>query len=331
MTGSDKLRIEVVDTERWDKFVLNAVGTTPFIQSGWMQLAAEAQAAQCQLLGAFDGEHLVAGCAGVISGGGWRQRFATPALLPHTGFVFRQSTSDRTPHIESERSAATTALLHDLQQRFARVQLTHAPALTDARPFQWAGWQVTPRYTYHLSLSEDRTQVWDGFERRTRTAIRKAEKTGYRVEACTDTDELRRLYGAVYGGEAGAPVPAGIMQNMAAAASADGLVEGWRCMSAAGETAAAVFFARDQETLYAWVAGADPAHRDAGATSLLYWHVLQHTTCSHFDFVGANMPSIAFFKRGFGGDLVPYCATEGFGHPLARTVAGLRRALGPRS
>lgn len=327
MTGSDKLHFDRVDATIWDEFLPSAVGATPFIGSAWMGLAAEAMGAQLELVGAFDGDQLVAGCAGVVTGSGWRQCLSTPPLLPHTGFVFRPTASARLPQIESDRSTACAGLIGHLQQRFARVHLTHAPALVDTRPFQWAHWQVTPRYTYHIDLPADRTQVWDGFERRTRTAIRKAQKGGYRVEASTDIDELRRLYAAVYGGESGAPVPAATVQQMAVAALQAGLIEGWRCVAPSGETAAVVFFARSEQTLYAWVAGADPAHRDAGATSLLYWHVLEQTPCAHFDFVGANMSSIAFFKRGFGGRLVPYAATEGFGHPLARTLAGLRRVL----
>ena len=75
------------------------------------------------------------------------------------------------------------------------------------------------------------------------------------------------------------------------------------------------------------MAGADPSHRDSGATSLLYWKVMEGTTRARFDFVGANLASIAFFKRGFGGDLVPYFATEGFGSPLLRSAVRLRRVL----
>ena len=44
-------------------------------------------------------------------------------------------------------------------------------------------------------------------------------------------------------------------------------------------------------------------------------------------FVGANLASIAFFKRGFGGELLPYFATEGFGSSLLRTAVRLRRAM----
>ncbi|HJP34033.1 MAG TPA: GNAT family N-acetyltransferase [Candidatus Latescibacteria bacterium] len=327
MAPAERFRIDIVAPDVWNRFLETADGATIFSHAEWMATAAQASGAESRLLGAWDGDHLVAGVAGVSTGSGWRRRFSTPDLSPHTGFLFRPSTTDRPAHIESERSGATGALLEHLQANNARIHLTHSPSLVDAREFVWAGWQVQPRYTYQIELPEDRTPVWDGFERRTRTAVRKAEKAGFRVEASNDAVELRRLYGQVYGGEERAPVAGNIVEKMVELALETGRAEGWRCQAPSGATAAVVFFVPDGDTLYAWVAGADPAQRDSGATSLLYWKVMESSPCSRFDFVGANLAAIAFFKRGFGGLLVPYFATEGFGHPLLRTAVGLRRAI----
>jgi hypothetical protein len=327
LASAKHFHIDEVAPAVWAEFLSNAVGATIFSDADWVQDAALASGGTPRLLGAWDGDHLVAGVAGVVSGSGWRQRFSTPALLPHTGFLFRPPTTNRPAHVESERSGATAALISHLQADYTRTHLTHGPALADTREFLWAGWDVLPRYTYRIDLPEDRTTVWDGFERRTRTAVRKAEKEGYRVEATTDVAELRRSYDQVFGGESAAPVPGAILQRLVQLALDAGRTEGWRCLAPGGETACVVFFVPDGDRLYAWVAGADSAYRESGATSLLYWKVLEQTTSTQFDFVGANLASIAFFKRGFGGVLVPYFATEGFGHTLLRTVVRLRRAL----
>ena len=92
-----------------------------------------------------------------------------------------------------------------------------------------------------------------------------------------------------------------------------------------GIVASIVVFVRGFDTIYAWVAGADPAYRDSGATSLLYWKLLLQAPFSRFDFVGANMREIALFKRGFGGTLLPYSAVAWCGSPLLRTLRSLRR------
>ena len=183
--GTDPHEIREVDGDAWDGFLRGAAGTTPFSTSPWLACAAAAGVAP-RILGAFRRDQLIAGVAGAETGRGWRRRFATPQLFPHTGFVFRAATTDRPAHVESERAAATRALIQHLQDGYPRVHLTHPPELVDPRQFQWAGWEVTPRFTYCVELPADRQVVWDGFERRTRTAVRKAEKEGYRVEPAAD-------------------------------------------------------------------------------------------------------------------------------------------------
>lgn len=327
MPDAEAHQIRPVEPAAWDEFVTTAAGSTPFCTEPWLTCAAKAAGVSRQALGVYRREQLIAGVSGCEYGRGWRRRFATPDLLPHTGFLFRPATTDRPAHVESERVAATSALVAHLQAAYPRVQLTHPPALTDARPFLWSGWDVAPRYTYLVELPPDRQQVWDGFERRTRTAVRKAEKGGYRVEAATDTAELRHLYGLVYGTEAQAPVAGAVVEAMAHVALDEGLAQGHRVVSPAGDTAAVVLFAERDERLYAWVAGADPAHRDTGATSLLYWRVLEQATAHSFDFVGANLAPIALFKRGFGGCLTGYYATSSRPGRHWRAASALRGLL----
>lgn len=320
LAGSERYEIRSLSGAEWDSFWPGAAGATPFCSADWINDATAAADTQPVFLAAVDKDQPVAGVAGGLQG----RRLITPDLLPHTGFLFRPTTTDRLSYIESERSGAAAALIDHLQATFDRVHLTHAPEVSDGRPFVWAGWDVHPRYTYHLDLPEDRTAVWDGLERRTRTAIRKAQKEEYRVEPTSDVDEFQRLYRMVYDGGA-EPVSADIVADLTRRAVGAERVQGWRCVSPQGETASVVFFVATDETLYAWVAGADPAHRDSGATSLLYWSVLEQTDCRRFDFVGANLQSVAFFKRGFGGALIPYLATIGYGSRLQRTLSRARR------
>ena len=80
-------------------------------------------------------------------------------------------------------------------------------------------------------------------------------------------------------------------------------------------------------TAYAWAAGADPTLNNTGATSLLYWQYLCKIEHKYFDFVGANIPAVAFFKRGFGGDLTPYYVSEGYKSKWIKHALSARRAL----
>ena len=66
---------------------------------------------------------------------------------------------------------------------------------------------------------------------------------------------------------------------------------------------------------------------NTGATSLLYWQYLCKIEHKYFDFVGANIPAVAFFKRGFGGDLTPYYVSEGYKSKWIKRALSARRAL----
>jgi hypothetical protein len=323
MPEASRYEIQPVDADdTWDCFVAQATGGNLFVHAAWLQCTELAGAGEPIIRGVYDKGTLVAAVVGVRTQGQVK-RLATPPLLPHSGFLFRQPLSDQLPRQEAERNACWQALLPDLAT-YQHVHLSCAPAVFDMREALWAKWQVHPRYTYLIDLSEDRQVLWDGLERRTRTVIRKAETAGFRVEPA-NAEGFAELYRLTYG-HTKPPVDADVTQRFVAAAVEQGLVEGYRAVTASGETAATVFFATDatQARLYAWVAGADPSYRNSGASALLYWKVLEATQAKSFDFVGANMASIALFKRGFGGRLVSYYALEKWNSPWRRWAAALR-------
>lgn len=326
MAEGQRLEIRPIPLDStWENFVDTATGSHPFVRGAWLRCAREALGSDLIVRGAYSGEALVGAVAGQETTGRVR-RLATPALLPHAGFLFRRPLSDQLPRQEADRTSAWQALLAD-SDRFQHLHLSCGPGIIDVREALWAGWQAHPRYTYQLDLPQDRQQVWDGLERRTRTVIRKAENGGYRVQPTVDHAAFGELYRQTYGNTA-PPVDTDLTQRFVLAALAAGLVEGHSVIAPSGQTVATVYFALDRtrqdSCLYAWVAGVDPACRDSGASALLYWKVLEATSASSFDFVGANMASIALFKRGFGGRLVSYHALEKWNSSWRRWVATLR-------
>lgn len=321
---------DIADGERWDEFVGTAVCGTVFSTTAWLQCAREATGCESRIHGCYRRGELVAAVSGLHMSRKSLSRLVTPPLLPHGGFLHRPVDSDNPARRESDRNSAANRLIRFLESRYASVRLTHSPELVDMREFTWAGWQVRPRYTYRLPLPADRQDLWQQLERRTRTVVRKAENEGYRFRRLDDPELLRRQYELVYSSSPHAgppPVESALVGRFARAAADAGLTEMHVVESPSGAIAAAVVFARGSHDVFAWVAGADPAFRDSGAASFLYWKFLEQTSFQHFDFVGANIPGIALFKRGFGGDLVPYFHTEGYRSRWLKGLMSLRAAL----
>ena len=171
-----------------------------------------------------------------------------------------------------------------------------APGIMDVREFVWAGWEIAPRYTYVNDLTIGRETVWERLERRTRNVIRKAESDGFKVEPTTDIDEIKHQYELVYSEQKQQPpVHPMTVQKFAETAQKRGLIDTFRAVSSNGQTVSIVAFAL--------------------------------TECPRFDFVGANIPSIAFFKRGFAGELVSYYAVEGCPNRLLKLTTAVRRII----
>ncbi len=323
---SDAYEIRAVkDRAPWDAFVHTAIGGTVFSTCTWLDCATQALSGEALRIGVYKKDKLVAGLAALVEKRGLFTHLETPALTPHTGLLFAPLASKGHAKIEAERQRACELLIEHLQKNYDHLHLTHTPAFGDMRPFSWANWQVSVRYTYRMDLS-DLDALWQRVERRTRTVIRKAEKLGFRLLPTNDLDLFAHLYDKIYAHQQKAPpIATAITQRFVAAVLEAGLGRAFTATSPEGDTAALVVFVEDGDTAYAWVAGADPALNNTGATSLLYWKYFEQSQQSRFDFVGANIPSIAFFKRGLGGDLVPYYATEGFGNAWLRRAMHLKR------
>ncbi|MFH1568320.1 MAG: GNAT family N-acetyltransferase [Gemmatimonadota bacterium] len=325
MPASDSYDIAPIeDDAEWEAFAA-AAGASPFASLAWLRCAQAGTGDPYRLYGCRRHGRLVAAASGLERRAWGARQLVTPPLLPHGGFLMAPPTSERPSLREAECSGAFRALIGFLGAEYGSLHLTMGPEVLDAREFTWAGWEVRPRYTYQLDLL-DREAVWEGMERRTRTAIRKAEAAGFEAGPGGDTALLRRLYEQVYARQNEAPpVHPAVVEAFAEAARQAGLTETWVVRAADGEPAAAVVFAGGGPWAFAWVAGADPELRDSGAAALLYWRFLQQTAASHFDFVGANIPGIALFKRGFGCRLVPYLAVEAHRGRLRRGLVALRR------
>ena len=316
----------VDDADEWDQFVRRATGGSVFSCSRWLACARDAVGAPVHSLGCYKNGQLIAGLSGQEGVGKGFRRFTTPLLTPHGGILLAPIPAKTPAKLEAESTRAAQSYIAYLRDRFDYVQLSHSPALVDVREFDWAGWQTRIRYTYQLDIA-DEAHMWERIERRTRTVIRKAERDGFVVRPSGDLNLFRRQFELIQERQEGFAVDAALVEKFVTRATGAGLAELCVVESAAGAPAAMVAFALGFDGVYAWQAGADPAFHHTGALSLLYWKYLTESSCDLFDFVGANMPSVAFFKRGFGGDLVPYYVVEGFRKPWMRRARAGRKLL----
>lgn len=221
------------------------------------------------------------------------------------------------PLAEAETHARTSPLDNLLSRLDGETdQATLALGAGDLRPYLWAGWTVTPRSTYRLDLADD---VEAGFSSSTRRTIRKESGAFECVEDPALASEAVRLMLASYarqGSDLGLSEPA--LVGLAEALQDAGLARTFAARRG-GTTEAAIIAATDEHTAFYWIAGSEPGP----AMTVLLAHTLRQLAedgVETFDFVGANTPSIAEFKRRFGPTLAPAPLARRVSHPALRVV-----------
>lgn len=319
---------EVESGALWDDFVAASPQGTVFSTSGWLRAAAVAHGGEPRILGVWQNDRLVAGVAYVHLVRKPFRKATTPVLTPYGGMIYRPDPGKRPSEAGYFNLTCAELLASHLRESYNYILLVHAPGMDDVRPFTWAGWRASIRYTYLLDIT-DVDSLWDLLERRVRTVIRNAENS-LALGGEIPLEEFGRLYRRIYRDRnAAPPVPAKAVTALAGEVLKDGLGEMRSVRNEIGEVISVMVLVRDSRTVYAWISGSLPGENNSGAFSLLFWDAVKRYSGDYarLDMVGANIPSIAFFKKGFGGELTPYYVTEAWSSRTARAAITAYSAL----
>ncbi len=312
---------KIEDDSQWDEFVSESPQGTIFSKSFWVRTAADAQGGRPCFHGVFQEKRLVAGLSFVEISRGPLRKITTPVLTPHGGMLYRPGTGKRESEKESFNMACAEKIISCIATVYSYSFLVHSPGLTDIRPFIWAGWNESVRYTYMLELS-DADRIWDLMERRVRTVLRNAEST-LQLGGAIDIEHFGRLYERIYvDRRKKPPTDSKIVKLFLKNVLDSGIAEMRTVSDSDGDVLSAMVLVSDERTVYAWISGSVPEKNSTGAFTLLFWDAVKRYsgTCTELDMVGANIPPIAFFKKGFGGTLKPYYVTERYSSLFSRIV-----------
>jgi len=234
-----------------------------------------------------------------------RGKIVNPPYNPYFPVYF-ECAAQKKPKLNQRKREAYSALadLYYKKGLFSGVNLS--PVVDDLRPFIWKNMLVTPRYTYHIDLLN--------YEHNVRSSVinkaKKAKEKGYYCEVTSDfnavidclksvekrkkfshridVSDMKSLHDSI-GNE-----------NFVAfiAINKDGVVKGTR-----------VSIYEPGGRVIAWAAGIKKDALKDGVNNLLgeySFNYFKEKECKVFDFVGANMHSVASMKEDWGGDLITY-------------------------
>jgi len=317
------LTIQTIDeAARWDEFVAMSPQGSVFSSSRWLDAAADAQGGEPVILAVLKNGEIVAGVTFLSIVRGVMRKATSPAATPYGGILFRPPPGKRASEAESFNLACAELIRGWLERRYHTVFLVHTPALEDVRPFTWSGWSAPVRYTYLLDIA-DTDALWGLFERRVRTVIRNAESS-LTLSGPVDIETFAVLYERIYGDRGRSlPFQTRLIKRLASRVLQEDFAEMRTVLNDDGEVISAMILVFDDRSVYSWISGSLPGENASGAFSLLFWDAINRHSGTRpcLDMIGANIDSIAFFKKGFGGTLTPYYVTEWYSSGLTKAAA----------
>jgi len=318
----DVVRFEGAFETEWNDLLERMPGRSPFHRAEALSVLAEHAGQRLHPLVGYKGQEPV-GLFPVFTTerGPIRAVFSPPPRLKvsYLGPVVADLSGMSPNSAERRRrrfvDAALQWLTEEFEPRYANVRT--APTFEDPRPFDWAGFDVTPRFTYEVDLTPGPDALLDAFSRDARSNIWNAEDTcsihaGEADDLPQIVDQVRTRYEEQ---GLGFPVSNAYVCDLHEALP-ERAVRPYVC-TVDGDFAGGSIVLDDGERVYGWLGSVVP-DIDHDVNDLLHCHVIRTAAeegRTAYDLVGANDARLSRFKSKFAPQLRRY-------HELSRAGPG---------
>ncbi len=289
------------DEHVWDDLVASFETGTVFHTLAWMRVVEKLHHAEMMPFGIFDGSDLV----GVFPLFRARRGPLTVLASPLGGVGYGGPLVDRSYY---------NAVIDQLDSVLTRYNTDYIEfrSLDSLASFADAGYTVREFHTIVVSLEQTLEQLWANAKGVCRTAVRRARKSDVEIVEAKDKSFLHVYYDMA--------VDTYAKSNRPPPHSREDYGAVWDILRPygrlkvllaqhEGRVIAGAIFLRFHDRLYYWDGAAYRAYYRLRPNNLLHWTLIEWGASNglrEYDMLGANIPSIARFKKSFGGDLRAY-------------------------
>lgn len=190
------------------------------------------------------------------------------------------------------------------------VLIITSPSLLDVRPFVWSDYQVTPSYTYKIDLTSGEESVWDSFQKKLRSDIKRTEKKGLTVKEGSAAD-IQYLYDSLQKRyetqNRGLSLSREYIQDLFQEFGSQNL----RLFVAEydGEIIGAILLIIYKETTSVWLGVSKSGLTGLPVNDLIQWEAIKWSIQNGgktFELIGASTPRLCEFKSKYSPNLEVY-------------------------
>ncbi|MHB8125731.1 MAG: lipid II:glycine glycyltransferase FemX [Desulfitobacteriaceae bacterium] len=294
------LKLQSIEREIWQKFLMEIPQGSLFHRWEWQDVLEAGFGVRVNRLGLFDNEGVLKGLLPFVE--------RKMSLLKLAGSPLSGTATPYSGPLGSIPLVKVLAAIevYAREKRLDYLELGLQDVL-EKDVLEENGYTVEELITLDLAISKEEEILWAGLEVRCRNAIRKAEKSGVEVVEPQTLEEWLECYyelscGVYRRQEKEPPFTreyfTALWQNLYPSGDLVVLLARY-----AGKIIAGGIFPRDRNVGYYLDGVSDREYNKVVPNNLLQWEYLKRAQTMGirlYDMVGANIPSIAKFKKSFG-------------------------------
>jgi hypothetical protein len=311
--------------ETWDDLVDLADGGTVFHKSFWFHASGK----PFSVVGCFHNGALAGGLPIVKKKRFGLTKAGLPLLTPYVDILSITGASNKIKRNSFKRKVVES-VLEFIQNRHHMVSMGLSPDFTDLTPFLNRNFRFRIKVTYRINLKNDVSALWSSLHGSRRKNIKKAEKTGFKVNILDNFRILSDLITKTYERQGKDQKIVEIAEPYVREAIENRRGACFITMDEGGSARGGVFLAWDNHCAYYLLGGFDHEKGGNNATTLALWKGILHAkevlNLNVFDFEGSIVPRLETFFRRFGGDLKHYFRVE-WETKLLRFINDIRRVI----
>jgi lipid II:glycine glycyltransferase (peptidoglycan interpeptide bridge formation enzyme) len=313
------LRLEVLDPKNsasWDEIVDRSPNGTLFHSWKWLKIAEEYSKSKLFPLVFFDDDNNDTPFGAIplfyLTKSGMKFVFSPPpacSMVLGPVFIDKDYRQRKFLLTYVEFQASIDSFIQGLGAHYTRIVTHHG--LLDTRPFIWAGYAVSPLYTYMIDLSQGKENIWNNLSSSLRRHIRKAEESGVTVINTADISALDYLYETLEKRYMESHTKLGTQKEYAYQLLQQFGDSVFQIPIAVhnGKTLAGHMSFNYKDTVTLWLGGSRDESDKWSANSFLLWKVILKAIDDGFrwiDMSGANTQHLCLFKSGYDPSLFLY-------------------------